>query len=258
MEWIWWSIRVSQMQHPDLHFRDELRDARAAVQADAEQFSQLCFTLERYGAFLIQRRGDLGKYREAISRTASRSPLAELLPSRWGTFHTPWSILYEMLRDARNDALHQGARARHLAKSAVQLSIILEDALMYDKVRIADFMTRSAICAAMWQPVSFIRQQMLEHSFSFLPTMDPREQKWMLVSDRTLAQFLRTDRHERLAKPLEEAIALGLALEPPDGWLSPSEGLDVALSKLCNRPILVVRDGPASELLGIATAFDLL
>ena len=73
------------------------------------------------------------------------------------------------LKDGRNDALHQGACARHLANHAVQLALVLEDALMPSEPKVSDFMVRDAICAAHWQPISFVRQQMLANSFSYLP-----------------------------------------------------------------------------------------
>ena len=42
---------------------------------------------------------------------------------------TPFSRLYDLVQDARNDALHQGAFARHLTIHAIGLALILEDAL---------------------------------------------------------------------------------------------------------------------------------
>ena len=38
--------------------------------------------------------------------------------------------LYDLVRNARNDAMHEGAFARNLAVHLVQLSVMLEDALV--------------------------------------------------------------------------------------------------------------------------------
>jgi hypothetical protein len=66
--------------------------------------------------------------------------------------------------------LHQGAFARRLTGHAIELSLVLEDALRrsLDSPVVGDYMVRGPICAEPWQPISFIRQRMLANSFSFL------------------------------------------------------------------------------------------
>src|SRR5262245_53896225 len=110
-----------------IYFRDQFRQARAAVVRDAEAFESLIHVIERLGMLLSHEMGDLGKYCGHLKAFAGRSPLARKLPD---SLHTRFSKLYESVRVARNDAMHQGAFARHLTSHAVKLVLILEDALM--------------------------------------------------------------------------------------------------------------------------------
>ena len=76
--------------------------------------------------------------------------------------------------------------------------------------KVGDYMVRDPVCAYLWQPISFIRQQMLAHSFSYLPVYVEVDPAWKLVSDLLIAKYLRSisddDRKTRLAKSLQEAI----------------------------------------------------
>ena len=93
------------------------------------------FVVERLGSFLYEKVGDLGKYKKHLEQLAIKSPLAWAVPQECES-HIPFSQLYDVVRIARNDALHQGAFARHLTTHAIEISIVLEDALMnsFDKV----------------------------------------------------------------------------------------------------------------------------
>jgi len=159
-----------------LHFRDRIRDARAAALRDAENFEEILFCVESLGSFLRQRVESLHKYRTHIRGLALRSVFSEKLPNILRGHHLPFDQLYEALRIARNDAFHQGARVRHLTESAVQLAMILEDALMTTPdtpkdFLVSDFMIRNPVCAELWQPVSVVRQVLLINSFSYLSIM---------------------------------------------------------------------------------------
>jgi CBS-domain-containing membrane protein len=153
----------------------------------------------------------------------------------------------------------QGAFARRLTGHAIELSLILEDALRrsLDSPVVSDYMVRNPICADLWQPISFIRQQMLANSFSFLPVNTA--QGWCLISDVQIATYLGTvtsTRKVRLAQSLTES------------------GLKLKLAKLCaentpleealrlleddQKPLLVHPDGNSRSIVGIVTPFDLL
>src|SRR5947209_98723 len=160
------------MEFTKLHrryFRDMFRDARQTAFKDAEGFQQILFALEKFGMFLSSKTLDLGKYERDIGKIVSESPLSRDIPEDWRALHFPFDVLYKLVREARNDALHQGAYARHLTNHAVQLSLLIEDALMSSAQQISDFMVHEVVTAKLWQPVSFARQQMLANSFSYLP-----------------------------------------------------------------------------------------
>jgi hypothetical protein len=239
-----------------LYFRNQLREARAAALQDAEGFQEILFVLERLGVHLTKRIEALNKYKNDIERLALASPLAKEIPTQYRSWHRPFSELYELVRESRNDALHQGAFARHLTNDAVQLALVLEDALMNNWNLASDFMVREPVCAGLWQPLSFIRQQMLANSFTYLPVWNSPH--WLLISDYHIAQYLRRGkRKELLAITLKDAITEGLDLERAStcfAWANVNE----VLEKSNGKPVLVVEKEQSDRLLGILTPFDLL
>jgi CBS domain-containing protein len=248
-------------------FLDQLRSARLAALADSEAFDEIVHVVERLGSYLCGKIADLGKYRVALSSLAQGSWLADPRVE-FRALLTPFSELYELVRIARNDALHQGASARHLTKHAVELAIILEEALGTGmNPTVGDFMVRNPVCAQLWQPIGFIRQQMLASSYSYLPVLGSGG-KWFVVSDVSVARFLGADREghrkSRLGESLCEASAneRRLLTSVPD--LSADARLEEALEVLKDHSVMLVtrkgqKDPPAgAELLGILTAFDLL
>jgi len=223
-------------------FRLQLRLARENALKDAEAFDGIIHAVERLGSFLFGEVDGLGPYQSDVEELAKLSALAYEVPEKWRYIHIPFSLLYRMVKDARNDALHMGAFARHLTTHAIQLALILEDALMEVEglKYVSDYMVNSPVCAHLWQPVSLIRQQMLTNSFSYLP-VENASGKWCLVSDHQIARFLQGisngERKRRLAKPLKDA-----AIEP----LEPTRLIDtheigMALAKFDGEPILVFR-----------------
>jgi hypothetical protein len=197
-----------------------------------------------------------------IAQKAAPSPLAESIPFLLPDWHARFPTLYTLVREARNDALHQGAYARHLTTHAIDLSIILEDALMTEENSARDFMVRNPVCASLWEPISSIRRSMLVNSFSFLPVNigDPESPQWKLVADYSIATYLRNNgagnRKERLARKLGEVVDEGgikwTASEP----CKLGDPVDMLLNRSKGLPILVL--GPKQELRGIITSFDLL
>jgi hypothetical protein len=246
-----------------IHFRNELREARAAALRDAEQFSEILFVVERLGSFLTGKMQALGDYTRAIGDLASKSPLFRL-PKELHGWNPPFNRLYQQLTLARNDALHQGAFARHLTVHAIHVSLILEDALMDGSDKIGDFMVTNVVCACLWQPLSFVRQQMLQHSFTFLPvTSDDGEPTNQLVSDCSIARYLAGYRKERLAHSLGDGVNSGeIELLETTTW-SPSDKVSKILNdenvKERRLPVLIVEEiAGKARLTGIVTAFDLL
>jgi len=134
---------------------------------------------------------------------------------------------------------------------------------MRDLDLVGDYMVKNPVCAALWHPLSFIRQEMLASSFSYLPVAidDGAKKSWRLVSDLAVARYLRSaksspERGERLAVTLKEAVeSKALILEEPYVCQA-SDRLATALERCQRLPILVCTD--SDELCGILTAFDLL
>jgi hypothetical protein len=245
-----------------LYFRDQFRDARALALKDAERFQDVLFVLERFGSFLKGKIQNLGKYEKLIVEFANRSPLADGVaePSAW---HTPFSALIEYVRVSRNDALHQGAFARQLTTQVVKLALVLEDALMADAALVSHFMVHPAVCAYHWQPLGFIRQQLLLNSFSYLPILkDDGTPTDELVSDLALASYLgrnQTERKVRLTHTLRTALESGRLTPTPTFSVELDTKVEEALAKMSGPPVLVVSKADAPlRLLGILTAFDVL
>ena len=107
---------------------------------------------------------------------------------------------------------------------------------------------------------------MLVSNFSYLPILRA-DQRWYLLSDGAIAQYLRSNpgqREARLAHTLSEAIgASGDALMPLLATTLPAEtNVGDAVKHLSKEqhPVLVVEEVPdnAPRLLGILSAFDCL
>ncbi len=248
-----------------LYFRDQFRLARAAAFRDAEAFQAIILCLERLGLVLVGKSEGLYKYQEKIKEFASRSPLAEFIPDKHQHWHIPFSELYSHVREARNEAIHEGAVARHLTEHAVKLVLVLEDAIMMQKNTIRDFMVRDPVIAYPWQPLSFVREQMLTNGFSFIPIHLPRGSRsyWGLLSEYAIAKYLRHDpdaqeRKRRLATTVEQAIeSEELKIVEPN-VCSPTDSIHDVLSKLGNMPFLVIDASSPDKVLGIVTAFDFM
>ena len=152
--------------HARAFYLNELRSARIAALADAEGFMTVIHTLELMGQKLTGSIGDLGKYKKKLNCVAGLSSLSRKADP---TYHVKFSTLYDELQRARNDAVHQGAYARILTDHAVDITIILEDALMSKSSEVSQFMVRDVVEAKPWHPISYVRQQILKHGFSYLP-----------------------------------------------------------------------------------------
>lgn len=244
-----------------LVLRDQLRAARARVHEDAEAFREVVVVIERLGLVLTGQDHRLVDLAEHLGRLVSMSALAEEVPALFPLYHPDFSTLFHQVREDRNSAVHDGAFARHLASRTVELSLIFEDALQAEAMKIQHYMIRDPVTAAMWEPISFVRQKMLTHSFSFLP-VEVTKDNWMLLSDRALARYLRTVdagmRKKRLKRKLADAVALeGLELEEADTG-APDDDVAGIAARIGDRPLLVTESGRSGRLLGIVTAFDLL
>lgn len=199
-----------------MHHRDQLRAARYGALADAEGFPAICFALEALGMRLFKRKADMGRYEKKLIGLAEDSVVLTELSLRYPQHFGKFEALYNLVKSARNDAMHTGAYARHATVAAIELCIGLEDALMKEqkipRTLVEDFMVKSIVIVEPWQPVAHARQLMLTHSFSFLPVMV--KDQWMLISELALARYLRSGAawNELIAAPIDYAHEHGLEL----------------------------------------------
>ncbi|MCZ8158841.1 MAG: hypothetical protein O9256_03015 [Rhizobiaceae bacterium] len=186
--------------------------------ADAEGFASICFAIEALGVRLLQEKGDLGKYRIEVSKLALDSVVLTLIAPNNREYFNCFDSLYDLVRNARNDAMHTGVYARHATAAAIELCIGLEEALMKEqdvpRVFVEDFMVKAPVTVEYWQIVAHARQLMLTHSFSFLPVYIRDE--WRLISELGLARFLRGngDWKQLMAFSIQTAEQYGLQLKP--------------------------------------------
>ena len=241
-----------------LHFRDEFRKARDSALKDAEGYQQILFVLERMGSYLLKKKGDLGKYQCCISKLVKEKCPSFVEPS--DDCHINFNRLYGMVREGRNDALHQGAVARMMASHSVQLSMMIEDTLMtvVNSQRIGDYMVRNPVCAHEWQPISFIRQIMLENSFSHIPFYREELKEWHVISDLDVAKFRHKEKN-KLASTLKCCIESKKITPRKATVVYPDKPVGEVLKHTDNKrwPALVKRD-ECQELLGILTPYDLM
>jgi predicted transcriptional regulator len=244
-----------------LYYRNELRAACARAHEDAEDFHELLFAVERLGGYLLAESSSVrGKSPPDVRGMRDYRHVLKILAAKSGIpTGMSFDLLFDLVCDARNDALHVGAFARHLTEHALLLAHVLGDALMDDAILVEHYMVREPVRAETWQPLSAIRYAMLAHSFSFLPVWHRGE--WRLLSDEELARFVGrgAGRRKQLLKyTVERALAAkGPRLEAePAEMVEPHQKVGELLKKPnSHRPWLVVEGG---NLVGILTAYDLL
>ena len=170
----------------------------------------------------------LERYRERLLKFTEQSHLVQNVDGVNTAWHSPPDVLYTLVSQGRNDALHHGAAVRHLTQHAIELALLFEDALMNGDapaVTLRDIMVRCPVTAEEWQPVGFVRQVMLTSSFSFLPIR--WDERWKVISDVQLAAFLRApgnQRSRRLGRTVKEAATPPLTLVIEDATVGAATG----------------------------------
>ncbi len=249
--------RKVQAKEQKIYFRDLFREARVKAQSNSENFEDIIFVLEKFGSFLRCENGDLGKYAPYICKVAEKSSLSIEIPKKSPEFHTDFTSLYDLVKDGRNSAMHEGVFARNLTQHAVEISLVLEDALMSNEKKAKDFMMRNPVCAFDWQPLSFIRQNMLSNSFSYLPIF--RDNRWKLVSDLNMSKYLReslskAERRKRLSQKLKDSRVELMETK----IVSSTDEIKQVIKNWDGLPICVTLKNSSEEIVGILTPFDLL
>jgi hypothetical protein len=247
--------------HECIYHRDQLRAARYAALADAEGFQAVCYALEALGLCLLGKKASLGSYEQKLRELARWSVVLTEMSLSWAGLFGKFDPLFELVRTARNDAMHTGVYARHATAAAIELCIGLEEALMKQqnvaRSLVEDYMVRSPITVEKWQPIAHARQLMLMHSFSFLPVyLD----SWKLLSEGALARYLRKGgawNSALLSVSIERADGDGLELVE-----APMVGLNQDVQSLLGDPatsprIWLVKD-ERDKLCGVLSPFELM
>ena len=246
--------KLSMAQRVEILSR--LRDARAKVLRDAESFREASTVLEFIGQIV---RGKIGNglkcYENAVLSVIQITAASHVEEAK---------KLFDVVREARNMAVHEGAWARHLNTRLVDLFLILEEAIMAQMKLAEDLMVRNPVTAEPWHLVSHVRSAMLANSFSAIPIYHAG--KWRILTDRIILNlnYRATNAEEKrkvLATRIEKAIS--------ENWIEPEEALQcepkkpiiMLVHRINHLPVLVIDTNATSAdngLRGIITAFDLL
>ena len=247
-----------------ISFRGRFREARAAVEKDESDCMAIIHVLEDFGQVLTGKRGTIEKYQKCITAFVRVHNPTDAFAT---DYHIDFDKLYRIVQKSRNRAAHEGARSRYFAPRVVELSLMIEDALMRNTQadELKDYMVMSPVIAYTWEPLSIIRKAMLSNSFTHIPYR--RGGKWFVVSDSAIARYLRTGDKYSVAKL---NTTLGKALD--DGMKSPkcpivaspnTKVYDVLRQvptgdSSNDLPILVTHPKNEDYLLGILTYSDLM
>jgi CBS domain-containing protein len=241
-----------------VEFLSRLRDARALVLRDSESFREASTVLEHIGQVIGGIIGNgLKDHEAAIVSLAKEAGHADEDSVR---------RLFNVVREARNKAVHDGAYARHLNGRLVDLLLLLEEAIMTNMDHVEDLMVRNPVSAEPWHLVSHVRKMMLENSFTCIPIFKSKtgKDRWMLLRDATLMHWIRSEpnkrkQKERLAMPVAEAIMNHALAVKGAICCSREASIGELLPRMNDDPTLVTEKIDGEErLLGIITAFDLL
>lgn len=111
-----------------------------------------------------------------------------------------------------------------------------------------------------WHPVAYARQLMLTHSFSFLPVRVDND--WKLVSEMSVANFLREARNKRLAMRIIDAIKQSKPISLENATqIRPDAKIDALYTTSFAsgaRLWLVTESDSSDTLLGVLSPFELM
>jgi CBS domain-containing protein len=250
-------ITLTNSQRVD--FLGRIRAARALILRDSESFREASTVLEHIGQVVGGKIGSgLKDYQDAIVGLTNHAgePKEQEEIKR----------LFNVVREARNKAVHDGAYARHLNSRLIDLLLLLEEGIVMNMDRVEDLMVRTPVFAESWHLVSHVRKMMLSNSFSWIPIYQENDAsgKWVLLEDVSLMKWIRSESQKskqkaRLALRVGDAISKHeLAVKGAHRCRGDSLITEI-LNQMGERPTLVTEKIDGRErLVGILTAFDLL
>ena len=203
------------------HYLHALSQARYEVLSDAENLLIICHVLEELGRRITGTKSEgLGQYVDAL--------VSWVTPER----RDRCARHLERVRQARNDAAHQGIYARNAALKAVLVCLDLEEVIRQAMAVVEDIMVGGVVVARPFMTLAKVREEMLVSSFSYLPL--EWEGQWFLIADYELAtlwhQLTRKARESQLLTEFlhpDAAHRLTLIPAPLLPASTPLEGLVV-------------------------------
>lgn len=210
---------------------------------------------------------DLGTYKDKLRILSQESKYFDQLPSSFPELLKDFDALFEVVKKARNDAMHTGAYARHVTAAAIELCIGLEHAIMVkasgtEAMKVKDLMVKSPVIVEDWQPVAYARQLMLTHSFSYLPVQI--DKKWKLITEMGLARYVSSQPEkwkERIATAIKSACKCPDGLQLMNAAFVKSDA-DVKIllkqrPKNLHQTLWLVKDGHGG-ICGVLSPFELM
>lgn len=248
-------------------FRQQLRQARAAVQAQAEEYTGILETVEKLGKYLQVCAGKapdhgLGKVKKTLREELFKCPGTGEDCAKWRGVEG----LYERLVRTRNVSVHEGAMSRTAGQHATTLALALEERLMAwggKQMQVDAWMVRAPHVAELWHTVSEVRNTLATHGYTALPLKAP-DGRWRLVLDAHVAQYVWRNGKEAPHRTLKEALQNGWPMNPaPEAQTLDAATLveeALATNALKQGRLLLVTEQRAGEkqVVGVLTAHDLL
>ena len=246
-----------------LELRKRLQKARYQVLEDGENWLGIAQAIEAVGKAIAKK----DKYRSGLGNL--KKELQQLVKDyhpttgqgqyevEEGPFESTFGNLLKEVKEARNDEAHTGVAARSATRIAIVVGIYLEDTLMAasgaEKDGVKAYIQEQVVRAHTWQRLGECRRQILIHSFSYLPLKI--KNKWKMLSDADLAEYLAVKGPDGRKETVEEAIKNRLNVEDAVE-VKPTYCKWKALKKMKGKAAVVLNK--EKELLGIITPFDLL
>src|SRR5436190_8510800 len=129
-------ITLTNSQRVD--FLGRIRASRALVLQDSESFREASTVLEHIGQVVGGKIGSgLKDYQAAIVSLANHAGEPKEQEEIKRSFN--------VVREARNKAVHDGAYARHLNSRLIDLLLLLEEGIVMNMDRVEDLMVRTPV-----------------------------------------------------------------------------------------------------------------
>ncbi|WP_139322963.1 CBS domain-containing protein [Deinococcus marmoris] len=229
------------------YFLSLFRRARYQVLDDAEDFRSVCFALEELGCRLKGKNlRSLSKYKEVLTRIICTKSKNE------------FSVFFEMVKIARNEASHRGVFARNLASKSLKICIFIEKELLEMTTSVRHLMSENVIFIEPFFRLSKVREIMLENSFSYLPII--LNGQYYFISDFNIAKIWHENKNSdaiRYNTEIKSCVSESDLLSADE--LLSNDKIDEAFKKIRDRPALVFNGTHKNRsLVGILAPFDLL